>query len=477
MAEKHIANAENSWSAICITPDLCRVGKSVIPFDSYRDLSHDMVASPNVNARGYPVYRIGDIVQGTESNAGKGVFSGTSLMLGHVHIVADNTTVHVNGQICARHDSLVLMNNRNTVGRLQTSQGAPQGVVENGKLPCNTPPKSSPRLEQLEALKKDTAGLDPDQLDEFVRFDQTHAILDEAIQGIRVDTSGEYGWFEGSLRRLGDKGAQAARAVLSFTKDATLGLGQLAYESGKLLVPGGSFHATLDAQILAEHIRLGNICLESLKQAAQDVGQAIVKPVTDAWERGDYLEAVTRGGLEIGTLIAGVGAAAKTGAGGKAASAAAASADDVVRAAGGRAASGADDVVRVASSAADDAGSAAVKSNAPAGSNGVKVESSYPLRQAYIDEVNALKAKADEMLKNGVDKETIAREMHASRRGLGVKYKNLTPEDMLEKIYQRNIEKYGDKLGPSIEWLRARGKSWDDIIESATRTGGKDLGL
>ncbi|RMX06263.1 cell wall-binding protein [Vandammella animalimorsus] len=94
-----------------------------------------------------------------------------------------------------------------------------------------------------------------------------------------------------------------------------------------------------------------------------------------------------------------------------------------------------------------------------------------------MDEVNALKAKADEMLKSGVDKETVAREMHASRRELGVKYKNLTPEDMLEKIYQRNIERYGDKLGPSIEWLRNKGKSWDDIIESATRTGGKDLGL
>jgi hypothetical protein len=39
------------------------------------------------------------------------------------------------------------------------------------------------------------------------------------------------------------------------------------------------------------------------------------------------------------------------------------------------------------------------------------------------------------------------------------------------------MERYGDPLGPSIEWLRARGKSWDDIIESASRTGGADLGF
>ena len=63
------------------------------------------------------------------------------------------------------------------------------------------------------------------------------------------------------------------------------------------------------------------------------------------------------------------------------------------------------------------------------------------------------------------------------RRELGVKYKNLTPPDKLKEIYARNVEKYGDKLGQSIDWLRKKGKSWDDIIESASRTGGKDLGL
>ena len=30
MAEKHIANAEASWQAICVTPDMCKVGKKVI---------------------------------------------------------------------------------------------------------------------------------------------------------------------------------------------------------------------------------------------------------------------------------------------------------------------------------------------------------------------------------------------------------------------------------------------------------------
>lgn len=71
--------------------------------------------------------------------------------------------------------------------------------------------------------------------------------------------------------------------------------------------------------------------------------------------------------------------------------------------------------------------------------------------------------------------EQIARTLHAERRALGVKYKDLTPPEMLEKIYQRNLEKYGDKLGPSIDYLRGKGKTWEQIIDSATRPGGKDL--
>jgi hypothetical protein len=97
------------------------------------------------------------------------------------------------------------------------------------------------------------------------------------------------------------------------------------------------------------------------------------------------------------------------------------------------------------------------------------------LRSEYVSKVNGLSGKADKMRKAGKSSESIAKALHAERRSLGVKYKDLTPSDMLEKIYSRNIEKYGDKLGPTIDHLRNKGKTWDDIAESATRTGGKDL--
>ncbi len=99
------------------------------------------------------------------------------------------------------------------------------------------------------------------------------------------------------------------------------------------------------------------------------------------------------------------------------------------------------------------------------------------LREEYIERVEALGARRDTMRAAGESPETIARTLHAERRSLGVEYKELTPEPLRSEIYKRNIEKYGDPLGPSIDWLRARGKSWENIIESATRPGGADLGL
>ncbi|MBN1254276.1 MAG: VCBS repeat-containing protein [Deltaproteobacteria bacterium] len=99
------------------------------------------------------------------------------------------------------------------------------------------------------------------------------------------------------------------------------------------------------------------------------------------------------------------------------------------------------------------------------------------LRKSYIAEVEALKEQLLTMEVAGIPRENIAKLLHAQRRALGVKYKNLTPPKKLEEIYQRNLRKYGDQLGPSIEWLRAKGKTWNQIIESATETGGKDLGL
>ena len=40
-----------------------------------------------------------------------------------------------------------------------------------------------------------------------------------------------------------------------------------------------------------------------------------------------------------------------------------------------------------------------------------------------------------------------------------------------------SLPMYEDRLGPSVDWLSKSVKSWDDIIDSAIRPGGKDLGF
>jgi hypothetical protein len=99
-----------------------------------------------------------------------------------------------------------------------------------------------------------------------------------------------------------------------------------------------------------------------------------------------------------------------------------------------------------------------------------------PLRQGYVDAVSELKVAGDSLRAVGASSEQIARALHAERRAIGEEFKALTLSDRLAEIYQRNRNRYGDKLGPTIDWLRSQGKTWDQIIESAGRTGGKDLG-
>ncbi len=99
------------------------------------------------------------------------------------------------------------------------------------------------------------------------------------------------------------------------------------------------------------------------------------------------------------------------------------------------------------------------------------------LRRIYVNKVKGLTAEAQKMRETGKDAETIARTLHGKRRQLGIEYKDLTPPDMLKKVFDRNMQKYNDPWGPSIEQLRSNGKTWEQIIESACRPGGKDLGF
>ena len=109
------------------------------------------------------------------------------------------------------------------------------------------------------------------------------------------------------------------------------------------------------------------------------------------------------------------------------------------------------------------------------------IEPGNELRYRYVTEVRAMKAKYDQMIQDLKDQdiygdknlEIIARAAQEERRMFGLAYKKATSKKALETIYKNNIRDYGDKYGPTIQYLtEEKNKSWSEIIESASRPGG-----
>lgn len=94
----------------------------------------------------------------------------------------------------------------------------------------------------------------------------------------------------------------------------------------------------------------------------------------------------------------------------------------------------------------------------------------HPLRQSYENEVAGLQGKAEELKAQGLQTEQIAKQLSQDRRDLGITYKHLTPPLMREYIYEVNLGRYGDPLGPTMEWLEGRyNGNYEKIIESSSR--------
>ena len=94
------------------------------------------------------------------------------------------------------------------------------------------------------------------------------------------------------------------------------------------------------------------------------------------------------------------------------------------------------------------------------------------LRAEYDSEVKHLKELGEKFLQKGFGEESVAKYLHNKRRALGEYYKNITPRSLRELIYYRNMLKYGDRLGPTYDFLKQSGKTSSEIIESASRTAG-----
>lgn len=93
------------------------------------------------------------------------------------------------------------------------------------------------------------------------------------------------------------------------------------------------------------------------------------------------------------------------------------------------------------------------------------------LRAEYEQEVRGLAKLVEQLKIEDASSEKIARVVSGARLALSRRYKNATPEPMRGRIIARTLAAYGNPDGPDLEYLRSKGKSWEDIIASAIRPG------
>lgn len=99
------------------------------------------------------------------------------------------------------------------------------------------------------------------------------------------------------------------------------------------------------------------------------------------------------------------------------------------------------------------------------------------LRLAYERAVAALGAQVADRIAAGVAQEQVARWAAGERDRLKQLYRGETPPAALAVIEARSLAQYGNSIGPSVDQLRAGGKSWAEIAASAGRPGKQPDGL
>jgi len=100
------------------------------------------------------------------------------------------------------------------------------------------------------------------------------------------------------------------------------------------------------------------------------------------------------------------------------------------------------------------------------------------LRKNYCSTVSQeLWPLVDQLKAEGKSTADIARALVEKRRAIGAEFKEQTWWLHRYVVYARNWLKYGDMMGPTYTYLTKKGKTPEQIIESAQRGGGEDLGV
>ncbi len=170
MADKEAAPTTSEAVVVCLHPDFCRRGDSVVAYDILARESDDVEHSADVRITGcwasHEGARLKTVYQDSPGDAG--VKSGC--VEGYARPVRDTSpTVLVNGQGCVRHDTEFEMNcdgpdgPHNTTGKMVYGQGTSSNVCGPDGMPTGD---CAPPVELTDAEKAalQASGVDPSKL-------------------------------------------------------------------------------------------------------------------------------------------------------------------------------------------------------------------------------------------------------------------------------------------------------------------------
>lgn len=91
-------------------------------------------------------------------------------------------------------------------------------------------------------------------------------------------------------------------------------------------------------------------------------------------------------------------------------------------------------------------------------------------RNNYDMELRKIKELHDFLVSFDFDEKYLAVVLWMAKRKLCKKYKGLKSAVLLERVFHKNSQVFGHKFGPDVKWLKANGKTYDDIIRMAIST-------
>lgn len=98
-------------------------------------------------------------------------------------------------------------------------------------------------------------------------------------------------------------------------------------------------------------------------------------------------------------------------------------------------------------------------------------------RQDYTEAVGRLAQACQTGLGLGLAAEVVAHMAHAGRNALKMIHRRDLTDADFTRIAWRNINRYGNPVGPTVVDNFRKYGDWQGVIAAAGRTGGQDLGF